>query len=93
VSKRVRWAGYVIGMGEKRNACRVLVGKSEGRRPQERPRHRWKDTIKIYLRKTGWVGMDGINLTQDADRWQVVVNTVMNLRVLSNFGKFFSSYW
>jgi hypothetical protein len=87
----MRWAGYVVGMEEKRNAYRILVGKSEGRRPQERSRHRWKDNIKIDLRKIGWVGMDGINLTQDADRWQVVVNTVMNLRILSNFGKFLSS--
>jgi hypothetical protein len=39
-STRMRWAGHVVRMGEKRNACRVLVGKPERRRPLERPRHR-----------------------------------------------------
>jgi hypothetical protein len=42
-SKRMRWAGYVAGMREKRNAYRVLVGKPEGKRPLGRPRHRWQD--------------------------------------------------
>jgi hypothetical protein len=34
-------------MGESRGVCRVLVGKSEGKRPLGRPRCRWKDTIKM----------------------------------------------
>jgi hypothetical protein len=38
-------------MGEGRNLCRVLVGKPEGKRPLGRPRHRWEDGIKMYLRK------------------------------------------
>jgi hypothetical protein len=49
-------------MGEKRNACRVLVGKPEGKRPLGRPRRRWEDNIKMYLREIGWGGMDWINL-------------------------------
>jgi hypothetical protein len=40
-------------MGEGRNVYRVLVGKPEGKRPLERPRHRWEDGIKMDLRKTG----------------------------------------
>jgi hypothetical protein len=40
-------------MGERRGAYRVLVGKPEGRRPLERPRHRWEDNIKINLRLVG----------------------------------------
>jgi hypothetical protein len=39
--------------GERRGAYRVLVGKSKGRRPLERPRHRWKDIIKMHLRVVG----------------------------------------
>jgi hypothetical protein len=35
--------------GEKRNACILLVGKQEGRRPLERPRHRGVDNIKVDL--------------------------------------------
>jgi hypothetical protein len=39
-SRRMRWAGHVARMGDKRNAYRLLVGKPEGTRPLERPRHR-----------------------------------------------------
>jgi hypothetical protein len=39
-SRRMRWEGHVARMGEKRNACRILVGKPEGRRPLGRPTHR-----------------------------------------------------
>jgi hypothetical protein len=38
-------------MGEKRNACRILVGKPEGKRPLERPKRRWVDNIKMDLRE------------------------------------------
>jgi hypothetical protein len=68
-------------MGKKRNAYRILVGKPEGRRPLVRPRRRWVDNIKIDLRKTGWGGMDWIDLAEDRDQWRALVNTVMNLRV------------
>jgi hypothetical protein len=64
-------------MGKKR----ILVGKLEGKRPPGRPGRRWVDGIKIYLRETGWDGMDLINLAQDRDQWRALVNTVMNLRV------------
>jgi hypothetical protein len=37
--------------GEKRNACRILVGKPEGKRPLGTRRHRWVDNIKIDLRE------------------------------------------
>jgi hypothetical protein len=40
-------------MGEDRVAHRVLVGKPEGKRPFGRPRHRWKDNIKIDLQEVG----------------------------------------
>jgi hypothetical protein len=53
-----RWAGHVTRMEEKKNACRVLVGKSEGKRPLGRPRRRWVDNIKMDLRGIGWVSVD-----------------------------------
>jgi hypothetical protein len=52
--RRMRWAGHVAGMGEKRNAYRLLVGKREGRRPLGRPRCRWLDNIKMDLVEVGW---------------------------------------
>jgi len=39
----MRWAGHVAHMGERRGIYRVLVGKSGGKRPLGRPRHRWED--------------------------------------------------
>jgi hypothetical protein len=41
ISRRMRWAGHVARMGEKRNAYRILVGKLEGKKPRGRPRHGW----------------------------------------------------
>jgi hypothetical protein len=49
-SRRMRWAGHVAGMGVPRNAYRILVGKPEGNKPLGRPRCRWVDNIKMYLR-------------------------------------------
>jgi hypothetical protein len=51
-SRRMRWAGHVARMGEKRNGYRILVGKPEGKR------RRWVDNIKMDLRETGWDGLD-----------------------------------
>jgi hypothetical protein len=50
--------GHVAGMGEKKNAYRILAGKPEGKRPLKRPRRRWVDNIKMNLRELGWAGMD-----------------------------------
>jgi hypothetical protein len=49
------------------------------------------DNIKIDLREIEWNDMDWIDLAQDKDQWRVLVNTVMNLRVPQNAGKFLSS--
>jgi len=70
-------------LGEKgcKFSCRVLVGKSEGKRPLGRPRHRWEDNIKMGLQEVGGGGMDWIKLAQDRDRWEALVNVVMNLQV------------
>jgi hypothetical protein len=60
------------------------VGKPEGKRPLGRPRHRWEDNIKMDLQEGGLGGgggMDWIYLTEDRDRWQALVNVVMNLGV------------
>jgi hypothetical protein len=48
-SRRMRWAGHVARMGEKKNAYRLLVGKPEGKRPLGRPRRRWVDNIRMDL--------------------------------------------
>jgi hypothetical protein len=79
--RRMRWAGHVARMGEKRNAYRILSGNPEGKRPLGRPRRRWVDNIKMDLREIGWDGVDWIDLAQDRDQWRALVKAVMNLRV------------
>jgi hypothetical protein len=66
-----------------RNVYTVLMGKPEGKRQLERPRHRWEDGIRIDLKKIGLRSVDWIQLAEDRDRWQALVNTVMNLPVLA----------
>ena len=73
-SRRMRWAGHVAGMGEKRGVYRVLVGKPEGMKLLGRPRRRWEDNIKMDLQEVECGGMDWIELAQ------ALVNAVMNLR-------------
>jgi hypothetical protein len=84
-SRRMIWAGHVARM-----RGRLLVGRQGVKRPLERPRRRWVGNIKIDLREIGCGGMDGIDLAQDRNHWKVLVDTVMNLRVPENIGKFAS---
>jgi hypothetical protein len=60
-SRRMRWAGHAARMGKKRNICRILVGKPEGKRPLRRPRHRWWIILKWILERSDgvvWCGLD-----------------------------------
>jgi len=68
-------------MGERRGVYRVLVGKSEGKRPLGRHRRRWENNIKMDLQEVGCRGMEWIELAHDRDRWRAFINSVMNLRV------------
>jgi GH43 family beta-xylosidase len=52
-SVRMRLAGHVARMDQKRNAYRILVGEPEGKRPLGRPRRKWVDNIKMVLRDIG----------------------------------------
>ena len=57
-SRRMRWAGHVARMGERRGVYRVFVGKPDGKKPLGRPKHRWEDNIKTDLQEVGYGGMD-----------------------------------
>jgi hypothetical protein len=48
---RMRWAGHVARTREGRGECRALVGRSERKRPFERPRRRWDNNIKVNLQE------------------------------------------
>jgi hypothetical protein len=80
-SRRMRWAGHVASLGERRSVYRVLFGRPEGKRPLGRPRRRWKYNIKIDVREIGIDGPNRIRLAQDRVRWRAFVSTVMNLQV------------
>jgi len=71
----------VARMGKGRGVHRVLVGKSEGKRPLGRPRRRWEDNIEMDLQEVGGGCGDWMELAQDWDRWRALLSTVMNLRV------------
>jgi hypothetical protein len=77
----MRWAGHVSRIGQRRGVYRVLVGKPEGKRALGRARLRWEDNIKMNLQEEGCGSMDWIELARYRDKWQALVNAVMNLRV------------
>jgi transcription termination factor 2 len=79
-SRRMRWAGHVARMEERRCVYKVLVGRPEGKRPVGRPRRGWEDSIKMDLREIGIDGANWIQLAQDRVQWRACVNMVMNLR-------------
>jgi hypothetical protein len=68
-------------MGEDRGVYKMLVGKSEGKRPLGRPRRRWEDNIKMDLQKVGGGRGDWMELAPDRDKWWALVGTVRNFRV------------
>jgi hypothetical protein len=80
-SPRLRWAGHVARMVEKRNAYRLLVGKPGGKRPLGRPRRRWVDNIRKNLGEVGRGVVDWIGLAKDRNKWRALVNSVLNLPV------------
>jgi hypothetical protein len=67
-------------MGEERNYI-VLVGNPEGKKPLRRPRRRWEDEIKMYLREISWGKRSRFSWLRNGTKW-ALVNAVMNLRVL-----------
>jgi hypothetical protein len=59
---------------EESDIYRVLVGKSDGKRPLGNPRHRWEENIKMNLQEVGCGGMNWIDLAHDREMWWACVN-------------------
>jgi hypothetical protein len=59
-SRRMKWAGHVARLGERRGVCRFLVGKTVGKRPIGRPSRRREDNMKMDLQEVrcGMYGLD-----------------------------------
>ena len=79
--RRLRWEGHLARMEGSRNAYKILVGRLEGMRSLRRPRHRWKDNIKLDLKEVGCDTRNWKDFAQDRDQWRAYVGVVMNLRV------------
>jgi hypothetical protein len=77
----MRWTRHVTRIGKMRYLYQILVGKPERKRPHGRLRHRWEDSITMYLREIGREVVDWIHLTQNRVQWRTLVNTVMNIQV------------
>jgi hypothetical protein len=71
----MRSAGPVARMGKKRGANRILVGRSDGRRPLGAPKRRWEDSIKVDLRNVGGA-CTGLSWLRIGCRWRALVNAV-----------------
>ena len=80
-SKRLRWAGLVIRMEEGRSAFKILTCKPTERRPSERPKWRWEDSIRMYLKEIGINVRNWVDSAQDRDYWRALVNATLNLRI------------
>ena len=80
ILRTLRWEGHVACVRERRNSCRVLVGKPQGNRSPAGSRRRWKD-IKMYLKGICRESANCVNPVQDTEGWRAVVNMDMNIRV------------
>jgi hypothetical protein len=80
-SRRIRRAGHVACLEERRGVYRILAGKPQGKRPLGRHGRRWENGIKMDLQEVGCGGMDCIQLAQETEGLQALVNAVMKLQV------------
>jgi hypothetical protein len=62
-------ARHVKRLGKRRNVCRILVSKPEGKRPKRRE----VDNINMNLGEIGWGGMKWIDLAQDKNQWRTIL--------------------
>jgi hypothetical protein len=74
----LQWDMYIAGMGETRNAYKILVGKYLGKCPFGRPRRRWEDNTKMN------VGRYVLSLVQIHVQWWALVLVVLNFLVIQS---------
>jgi hypothetical protein len=63
-SRRLKWAGHITRMGERRDSYTFFVGKPERMIPLGRNRRRWEDNIKMGFSEVEW-GMDWVDMAWD----------------------------
>ena len=85
---KMRWVVCVAHMGEKRNAYRILVRKTKKKKPLGRLDVDGRIILNWILKEQNWNVMAWMHVTQNLDKWQAVIKTVMNLHVPWNGGNF-----
>ena len=80
-SRRLRGAGHVVRMEERRSAFKILTGKPTGKRPLGRPRRRWEETIRMDLEEIGISAGKSVDSAQDRNYLRALLNAALNLRV------------
>jgi hypothetical protein len=75
-SRRLRWAGHVVRMGEDRSAFKILTNTPTGKIHLGRSRRRWEDNIRMDLKEIGVNTRKWVDSTQDRDYWRALVNAV-----------------
>ena len=80
-SRRLRWAGHVARMEERRSDFKILTGKPTGKRPLGRSRRRWEGNIRMDLEEIGINAGNWVDSAQDRNYWRALVNAALNLRV------------
>jgi len=84
-SRRMRWVGREARMAEMRKSTKFWLENLKGRENSSRI---WEDNIKMDLKEIRWEDVDWMHVDQDRDRWRILVNTVMKLRVLQKTQNF-----
>jgi len=67
--------------GKMSRVYKILVGKSEGKRPLRKPSRKWEDNIRLDRREIGLEDVDWIHVTQDRDHWWALVDMAMNFQL------------
>ena len=68
-------------MEEGRSAFKILTGKPTGKGSLGRPRRRWQDNIRTYLKGISINTMNWVDSVHDRDYWRALVNAALNLRL------------
>jgi len=78
---RMKWVGHIALRGEMRITYKILVRKTQGKRPLERRRCRWEDNIKRDLVEIRCTVVNWTELVQNKGHFRAFINTAMNLRI------------
>jgi len=66
--------------GQIQVAYKVLVGRTDVKKPLGRTSRRWEYNIKMRVQQVGWRSMEWIDMAEDSESWWTFVNAVMNVQ-------------